>query len=88
MPDLDESWPMPESSCPVCKHKFNRVSDLKESKRPKPGDITLCIKCAAVLHFDKEMRVQKLPCMDLLDEAHQNQIQKLRAAILTAKNQP
>jgi C4-type Zn-finger protein len=40
--------------CPVCGHTLDAVrSPFMEGDTPRPGDMTICFKCAAVLTFDE-----------------------------------
>lgn len=39
--------------CPVCSTRIDAVSPLKGMATPKPGDLTLCFGCAAMLVFDQ-----------------------------------
>lgn len=40
------------TNCPSCKHVLNAVGDLSENvPLPEPGDLTVCIECAAPLTF-------------------------------------
>lgn len=41
--------------CPRCYHEMDQHSGLSDpGARPQPGDVTICIRCAAVLVFDKK----------------------------------
>lgn len=44
--------------CPECKTALDCVSGLRHDYKPKPGAITLCVSCAAILKFDAAMQLQ------------------------------
>ena len=46
----DESIPIPEQRCPFCGYRMDRTDGL-DTKRPKVGDISLCLKCMEVSIF-------------------------------------
>ena len=46
---------IPESNCPTCNHKLNAVSDCINQNVPKPGDISMCIKCGQMLEFSDDL---------------------------------
>lgn len=69
---------IPVSFCPDCGKRFDRAALLNDKEdRPVPGDITLCIGCAAVLHFDNEMAIRKLPTLDLLSDEKRADVEKV-----------
>lgn len=47
-------------SCPACGHVFTHVDTLEggDTPMPNPGDLTVCIECAAVLTWDEDMIYQ------------------------------
>lgn len=45
---------IPTQHCPYCKYEVDRTDGL-ESYKPKPGDISLCLKCMEVSLFDDGM---------------------------------
>jgi hypothetical protein len=34
---------------------FDVVTGIQNKEKPEPGDFTICIECAAVLRYDKDM---------------------------------
>ena len=75
-------------ACPECGYKFNCAEAIKFKfetaqamrSKPKPGDLTLCINCTALLIFGPKMKVS------LANERRQSfwvraEIQRLRRAI-------
>ena len=49
----------PDCLCPLCGHKFNRASDLRNEAAPCAGDFSICIHCAGLLVFDADLLVRK-----------------------------
>lgn len=41
--------------CPVCRYEMDAATGVFEAVRPKPGDVTVCINCAALLQFAHDM---------------------------------
>jgi hypothetical protein len=41
--------------CPNCGYGLDAATAAFEDVRPKPGDLTVCIKCAALLEFTDGM---------------------------------
>jgi hypothetical protein len=61
---------IPESSCPKCGEILNAATSM-EDIQPKPGDLTICINCASMLRFDKDLSMRELSIdefMELHDE--------------------
>lgn len=79
----DNSWPTPKTNCPKCGIMFDRAEDPETGLRPGPGDVTVCINCATVLHFKIDMSVAELPSLDLLDDIHRARVEKVRSVILS-----
>jgi len=84
--------PLPRGSCPLCGYVFDAASDCYGKDRPKPGDLSLCLSCGAVLVFDDGM-IPILPQagdLEKLDSLTHRQILRAQRAILEmrAKNYP
>lgn len=52
-----------DHSCPSCSIAMDAVSSFEGTGCPDPGDITICIRCAAVGVFTEDMGV-RLPSAD------------------------
>lgn len=50
-----------ESKCPVCGKILDTASSIDGDHTPSPNDITLCMYCAALLIFNKDMTMSKCP---------------------------
>jgi hypothetical protein len=42
-------------SCPTCRYEMDAATAVFAAVRPKPGDVTVCINCAALLQFANDM---------------------------------
>jgi len=56
----DWAYTVPDSGCPNCGKVLDRASEtLREKKKPKPGDCSVCMYCCAVLVFDDNLRMRR-----------------------------
>jgi len=55
---------LPSSACPVCGTLLDAATG-KTGTRPKPGDLTLCIKCGEILIFEDDMFLKVAPAQVL-----------------------
>ena len=71
---------MPEDVCPVCGTMADRASDPdpKTENYPKPGDLSLCWQCGALLQFDIELRLTRAD-ESILNTADKDQVSRYRA---------
>jgi hypothetical protein len=52
-----------EAQCPYCKHTVDRASAVNETgemAQPKPGDISVCIRCANWNVYDSDMQLRDM----------------------------
>lgn len=65
---LDESGSLiPKVKCPVCDYEPDAASAVDGSNhRPKPGDLTLCLKCGEIMQFGEKMRLESASIDNLL----------------------
>ena len=81
------STTLDSDKCPHCGYELNACSnpdDLESKEMPKKGDISICINCAKILTFDKDLKLQPCPkeIIDELDEESLKQIVTVRSMIL------
>ena len=51
----------PDSKCPYCDHEINLASPTGHNIRgPAKDDINICIKCAGLMMFTKDLGVRKI----------------------------
>lgn len=53
------------NACPRCQHVFDRASSVFESRRPSPGDLSICIECEAFLRFGEALELIALTDADV-----------------------
>lgn len=47
--------------CPVCLNSVSGASPIsKGNAKPKPGDISVCVYCGAILEFDDTLNLQAI----------------------------
>lgn len=53
--------------CPVCKRKLDAATEVggDGDGKPRPGDLTVCIGCAAILGFGSDLKLRRLGADDL-----------------------
>ena len=45
-----------EITCPFCGIRTDSVMDIQlQGKQPKPGDVSVCARCASIAIFDDEL---------------------------------
>ena len=60
MPKND--WRVPSSVCPSCGYELSGAGAAPgdpDPRPPSPGDTTVCIRCAAALIFDKDLKARR-----------------------------
>lgn len=58
---------LPKVACPHCDHPLDAATRVGDNFRPKPGDITICLKCSEILVFQPDMTVRLAFLNDLLN---------------------
>ena len=46
---------MLEETCPECGYKFDCATPVEGEPRPKPGDVSICLRCGATNVFTDEV---------------------------------
>lgn len=77
----------PKCFCPKCGYKFDRASKVYGEGTPKPGDITLCLKCGHVMVFGPGMVVREPTSEEQASIAQDERITRARSAIQKLKHQ-
>lgn len=48
--------PPPPAPCPICNYQGEQeISQENSTDVPEPGDVTVCLKCGAVLQYDDDL---------------------------------
>ena len=74
--------------CPSCGYVTQCVSNItgQEDARPRPGDFTVCIRCAKVLVFNENLKMRFPTGEELLEIAGnlklKREIETIRAGIV------
>lgn len=54
---LDPRRDLTPTKCPSCGYKLDAATcPDDESKRPQPGDLSVCFNCTAILSFDERLK--------------------------------
>lgn len=80
-----EDVAVPPSSCPGCSYHMDSASSADgRPVRPKPGDPSVCLKCAVALVFTDELTLRLMTVADVeaLDRATVHVIARTQGAIL------
>jgi hypothetical protein len=77
-----------EQQCPFCGHRCNRCATTDDAP-PKPGDISLCLRCAEVSVFDRELRLRRASPRELTrlkSDPDWLKVERMRRAIRHFRN--
>lgn len=75
--------PLPMQTCWVCGYQFDAATSLYGECRPRPGDLTLCLKCGELYVFTDRMgiRIPTLAEMSILDNQIHREIERVQRVI-------
>ena len=58
----------PHGQCPTCGTRLTGTTDITpENARPKPGDLSVCVYCGAILTFTATMTLRLLSAAEARD---------------------
>jgi hypothetical protein len=83
---MKEDVTVPESTCPECGYISDRVTAIGDAPAPKPGDLSLCIKCACLAAFTDDLTLRPANDDELFWAATDRLTQDARAAILKVQS--
>ena len=75
----------PEQRCKKCNAILSAVEEqFGDTRPPKKGDITICVKCATVLQFEEDLSLSLVTQKDLesLDPDEAEALQAARQRVL------
>jgi hypothetical protein len=77
---------IPHQFCPACLAPLNRASHPTARVGPKPGDLNVCIHCAAVMMYGDDLTLRALDAkeqlsLSVVDPKAWADVQKFRAII-------
>ena len=61
---------LPVNVCPTCFYELDCATNTTGSRRPRPGDFSVCMKCGEIMVFDESLRF-KVPSVSALLELRQ-----------------
>jgi len=78
---------LPESECPSCGYRVDAASGISTDEAPKPGDVTLCMKCGQVMQFTATLGVRGVQPASIpgIDRATMRNIRRAQRAIAILK---
>ncbi len=50
---------LPVQTCPACEHVLSAASSVYDDERPRPGDMSICVECRAILVFTNRMTLRR-----------------------------
>lgn len=81
---------MPETRCANCGKRLDRASGVvaknaRNFKRPKPGDLSLCIGCGHVSVFDEGLRLRAPTAAEIVKWAGDDRLVAASTALASIK---
>ena len=80
MPDIQTTH-LPMSACPSCGKVLDAASSL-QGRKPKAGDVSICLECANVGIFDADLTLRRPTKAEKRHIHGDVRIMRMRAAIL------
>ncbi len=83
---------MAYAPCPRCRHTLTGAGSLSQPEPPKHGDLTVCLRCAAVLQFDQSpigtlgLRLMSAADLSNLEEEERRELEQVERAVLATLN--
>jgi hypothetical protein len=56
----------PEARCPACQTTLDGASSMGDRPMPRPGDLSVCVYCTALLEFNTDLTLRLAPTESLL----------------------
>lgn len=75
----------PNLICPNCDNKMDSSSALVEDNIPTEGDVSICIRCAHIAIFDKDLQLKEPTLEEKQELLWEKSILKARIAILATQ---
>lgn len=74
----------PAQACPACGYRLDAHTARDGDAAPRPGDLSLCLRCGAVLEFGPTLRVRALTDaeVDALPPDEHDEVMRTAATIL------
>lgn len=83
---MDERDGIKPGKCPECGYRMDAATATRGNARPRPGDLTLCLSCGAILEFDQDVAPVAMPAgrMADLDDDTRHELRRVQLLIRTA----
>lgn len=78
---MSEDHRIRSQPCPKCGHWLEAAANMTGGGAPGPGDLTLCINCAAILRFLPELDLEEISLAEVPWE-NRADVEKVGLAIL------
>lgn len=75
-------------ACSGCGEVFDRASCVGEDKAPRPGDVTVCIRCGHIMAFANDLSFRELTDAEMRAVAGDKRLialQKARNMVMSKK---
>jgi hypothetical protein len=76
-----------EDICPVCGYEVDSATcPADPAAKPREGDLSVCLKCASPLVFNKDLNLKVITEEELVNLNAENVLAELRDIILAIKS--
>ena len=73
---------LPPQECPACGKYLDCASGFNCDGKPRPGDVTVCFGCGAILEFQKGLKFRLVPDAEANTTEDLEDARKARAKVL------
>jgi len=85
---MDDSHTLPSHDCPACGTRLDAATSICEgTPAPRPGDVTICIDCTAVMMFAEDLTVRLVKPGEIRDRDALRDIRRAQRAIRRAQEE-
>jgi hypothetical protein len=79
----------PATQCPHCGYVTDCASGLTHASPPRPGDISICLKCTGINRFDHSLKLIPASTSFLrrLPRSERQEVKRIQIAIIHAQQQ-
>ncbi len=70
-----------DSRCHACGGSHDRASGFEHSRQPRPGDVTVCMACAAINVFDEHLCLRAPTPEELIEFRTSPALRRLQRAV-------
>ena len=84
---VGDDFDVPPNPCLSCGHVNDGALSLDSEQRPKPGDVTLCVRCGFVMSFDENLSTRQLSPTEALVVLSDPRIAFLKTMVVRANRE-